>query len=120
MAAAGVDALLADARSRLHRLDPVEAAAAMASGATNQRWRAIKTISWGLAAVVAVSLFNRNFPAVIQYLELIASDLRVYQRARPMPTGRGSYPSVDVAPRRGALNGERASAASTIAVVAPL
>jgi adenylate cyclase len=59
----------------------------MASGATNQRWRAIKTISWGLAAVVAVSLFNRNFPAVIQYLELIASDLRVYQRARPMPTG---------------------------------
>src|ERR1700732_1566615 len=67
----------------------------MASEATTQRWRAIKTISWGLAAVVAVSLFNRNFPAVIQYLELIASDLRVYQRARPLPTGVVEIATVD-------------------------
>jgi adenylate cyclase len=59
----------------------------LASGAADQRWHAIKTIAWGLSAVVLMSLFNWRFKAPIEYAEFGASDLRVNQQTTSTPSG---------------------------------
>lgn len=67
----------------------------MATKASNQRWRAMTTISIGVAAVVAMTFVNRNPRGPLQYLELIASDVMVYSHTPPQPTGLVAIAAID-------------------------
>jgi adenylate cyclase len=67
----------------------------MATRARNQRWRALKTVLIGLAAVAALTIVNRNPNGPLQHLELIADDLIVYSRAPAPPTGMVVIAAID-------------------------
>ena len=67
----------------------------MVSAARSRHWHALKTISWGLAAVVLVSIFNWRFKTPIEYAEFAASDLRIYRRTLPQPTGSVVIAAID-------------------------
>jgi len=67
----------------------------MASKATNQRLTRAVTLSIGFLVIAAITLFDVFFPATIQNLELKASDLRIYSRQLPKPTGAVVIAAVD-------------------------
>ena len=67
----------------------------MASKATNQRLTRVVTLSIGFLVIVAITLLDHIFPGTLQNLELKASDLRIYSRELPKPTGTVVIAAVD-------------------------
>jgi len=67
----------------------------MAAVSNKARWRAIQTLSLGLAAIVAITLLNRFRPQPLEYAEAVAADLRVYARQPPPPTGIVAIAAID-------------------------
>ncbi len=67
----------------------------MPTKAKISRWRAMITISIGLAAVVVMTLVNRMPQGPLQHLELIVSDLMLYAHTPPQPTGLVAIAAID-------------------------
>jgi adenylate cyclase len=62
---------------------------------TNQRWTRTITIIVGLATVVVVSCLKQYYPEAFEWAELRTSDLRLYSRALPKPTGDVVIAAID-------------------------